>query len=204
MTLFARSHFPLPRVDQVRPDGVGADVVGVVGAVLEDLVDDAVDEGGVGSRADGHELVRLGTGDREARVDRDEPGAVLVPGVAHDPPVRDRGLGDVVGPEDDRLGAHEVDRLVTGEEPAGVGGVRRVDKDVVPTCRSGRVTLVVTLGVARRSADDAREAEPGPDDALDAGRASRCRGRPRPPSCRTSPGSRWKLVGDQVTSPRPR
>ena len=66
-------------VDQVRANGVRSDVVGVVGAVLEDLVDDPIDEGGVGSRTDWHEFVALGTGDCEAGIDRDEPGTVLVP-----------------------------------------------------------------------------------------------------------------------------
>ena len=53
------------------------------------------------------------------------------------------------------------------KKPPPLDGIGRVDKHVVPAGRRGGVALVVALGVTRRGADDAREAEARPDDALD-------------------------------------
>ena len=48
---------------------------------------------------------------------------------------------------------------MTGEKASSVGRVRRVDEHIVPTGRRGGIAFVVALGVARRGADDAGEAE---------------------------------------------
>ena len=160
-----------------------------VGAVVElplqHVVDDAVDQGGVGARPDRQPHVGARRGRREARVDRHDRRALPLR-VGDDPPVGDRGLGDVVRPEDDHLGVEEVGHLVAVEDAAG--GRHGVGEHVVPARRRGAVAFVVALEVAGRGADRAREAEPRRRRRLRGSRASRCTARSRPTSSRTSPG----------------
>eukprot|EP00952_Eustigmatos_sp_NYUAD-ZCMA_P003377 14753-Eustigmatos_ZCMA.PRE.1 len=85
-------HVGLDRLHAV--DAV-VDVLLVFPAVLEDVVQQAEQEGNVGARADAHVLVGLGRGAREARVDHDHLAAVLLgmQHVQHGDRVRLGGVG---------------------------------------------------------------------------------------------------------------
>src|SRR5680860_1752331 len=68
-------------VYQERSVGVLGHVMSVVALVLDNVVDDAPDEGDVGARAQGHEDVRLGRRPGVARIHAYHLGAVLLPGL---------------------------------------------------------------------------------------------------------------------------